>query len=109
MSGNHLIGSRQAMGSPRDAELERMIEMRVAMRAEADAVRWRFRLIAIEAVLMVGLVTVGGLALDQRPLLVMKTALLVGAACLGSGILLIGLSAVSGRLLSGLRRWRSKP
>ena len=108
-SGNHLVGPRPSMGSPKDDELERMIERRVAIRAEADAVRWRLRLIAIETLLMAGLVTVAGLALDQKPIAVMKAALLVGATCLGSGVLLIGLSAVSRRLLSGLRRGRSKP
>ena len=91
----------------RDAELERMIEARVAIRAEADALRWRFRLIVIETIMMTTLVTAAGTALDQPPAMVLRAALLVGATCFASGVLLIGLSGATARLLSWFRRRRS--
>jgi len=94
--------------SDKDAELERMIEARVALRAEADAVRWRFRLIVLETIMMAVLIAAAGVALDQKPVLVFRAALLVGATCFASGVLLIGLSGASGWLLSRLRRWRAQ-
>ena len=48
-----------------DADLERMIEARVAARAEADALRWRFRLVIIESVMIASLVLTAG-ALESR-------------------------------------------
>lgn len=87
-------------------ELERMIEARVAIRAEADAIRWRFRLIVIETVMMASLVLAAGLVLKLPADLVLRGSAVVGAACLTSGVLLIGLSGLSGYLLSRWRRWR---
>ncbi len=92
----------------KDAELERMIEARVAIRAEAEAIRWRFRLIAIETIMMAGLVLVAGLALNQPHAMVVRSALIVGAACFASGIMLIGLSGVTGLMVSRFRRWRAR-
>lgn len=92
----------------KDAELERIIEARVALRAEADAVRWRFRLIVIETTMMAMLIAAAGIALDQKPILIFRAALLVGATCFASGVLLIGLSGASGWLLSRFRRWRAR-
>jgi hypothetical protein len=92
----------------KDAQLERMIEARVAIRAEAAAIRWRFRLIAIETVMMAALVLAAGFALHQPRAMVLRGALIVGAACFASGILLIGLSGVTGLLLSRFRRWRAR-
>jgi hypothetical protein len=92
----------------RDAEQERMIEARVAIRAEAAAMRWRFRLILIESAMMAGLVLAAGLTLGQPTVLVCRSAAVVGAACLASGLLLIALSGLTGHLLSRYRRWRNK-
>ena len=50
----------------KNAEQERMIEARVAIRAEAAAMRWRFRLILIETAMMAGLVLAAGLARDGQ-------------------------------------------
>jgi hypothetical protein len=90
----------------KDAQLERMIEARVAIRAEAAAIRWRFRLIMIETVMMASLVLAAGFALNQPPMMVVRSALIVGAACLASGFMLIGLSGATGLLVSAFRRWR---
>lgn len=92
----------------KSAETERMIEARVAIRAEAAAMRWRFRLILIETAMMAGLVLAAGLALGQPTAMVCRSALVVGAACLASGLLLIGLSGLTGHLLSRYRRWRNQ-
>lgn len=92
----------------KDAQQERMIEARVAIRAEAAAMRWRFRLILIESAMMAGLVLAAGLALGQPTALVCRSAVVVGAACLASGLLLIALSGLTGHLLSRYRRWRNK-
>lgn len=90
----------------KDDELERIIERRVAIRAEADAWRWRLRLVLIETLLMATLIVAAGIALDQPRGMVVRSALAVGGACFVSGLLLIGLSGVCGRLVSAFRRWR---
>lgn len=90
----------------KDAELERIIERRVAIRAEADAWRWRMRLILIETLLMATLIAAAGIALDLPHAAVARSALAVGGACLVSGLLLIGLSGACGRLVSAFRHWR---
>jgi hypothetical protein len=97
-----------ALDLSKDAALERMIEARVAIRAESAAIRWRFRLILIESVMITTLVLVAGLTLKQPTPLVLRGALIVGVGCLLSGVLLIGLSGVTGHLLSSFRRWRAR-
>lgn len=92
----------------RSAEVERIIEARVAIRAEAAAIRWRFRLILLETVMMAALVLVSGLLLKQPTFIVLRASALVGGACLASGLLLIGLSGATGLLVSRFRRWRAR-
>lgn len=92
----------------KDPEIERIIEARVAIRAEAAALRWRFRLIVIETVLMASLVLAAGITLKQPAELVLRGAIIVGGACLASGLLLIGLSGLTGRLIARYRRWRGQ-
>jgi hypothetical protein len=94
--------------SSKDAQLERMIEARVAVRAEAAAIRWRFRLMMIEAAMMTCLVLVAGFALNQPHGMVVRSALIVGAACLASGLMLIGLSGAIGLAISAFCRWRAR-
>lgn len=91
-----------------DPEVEALIEKRVLERAEALAFHWRLRLMAIEAFVMGGLVIVAGLTLKQPVLETLRAGLLVAAACFASGLLLIGLSAGCGRLLSRFRQRSSK-
>lgn len=88
--------------------MERIIEARVAIRAEAAALRWRFRLILIEGAGMAALVFGAGAALHQPIRLVLRAAAMVGAACLVSGLLLIGLSCLTGHLAARYRRWRKQ-
>lgn len=97
-----------ALDLSKDAVLERMIEARVAIRCENDAIRWRFRLILIETFMIASLVLVAGLALNQPTGLVVRGSLIVGAACFASGVMLIGLSGLTGHLLSAYRRWRQR-
>lgn len=90
----------------KDAEIERIIEARVAIRSEAAALRWRFRLILIETVPMAGLVLAAGLVLHQPTDMVLRGALMVAGACLVSGVLLIALAGLTGHLIARYRRWR---
>lgn len=89
------------------AELERLIEARVTARAESEAWRWRFRLLSIETVMMGSLVLAAGFTLGQPTMLVLRASLIVAASCFASGILLLGLSAGTGKLWSRFRRWRA--
>lgn len=92
----------------KDAQMERIIEARVAIRAEAEAIRWRFRLICMETVMMGVLVAAASIALDQPASRVLHAAIGIALACLASGLLLIALSAVSGLLVTRYRRWRAR-
>lgn len=91
-----------------DEAIDRIIEARVAERAQREAIRWRFRLVLIETVMMAALVLIAGLVLGQNPSLVLRGAALVGAGCLVTGGILIALSAAGARLLSRLHRWRCR-
>jgi len=97
-----------ALDLSKDDATERLIEARAAIRAEHEAVRWRFRLILIETVMIASTVLAAGIALDQPTTLVVRGALIVGAGCFLSGTFLIGLSGITGLLLSRYRRWRAK-
>jgi hypothetical protein len=88
-------------------ELERIIEARVAARCEAESFVWKFRLVAIETVMMGALIAAAGIALDQPGAMVARAALLVAASCFASGLLLLGLSVWSARLLTRFKRWRA--
>lgn len=90
----------------KDAEIERIIEARVAIRAETEAIRWRFRLIFVESLMMAALAIGAGFTLGQPTVLVMRGAFLVGIACFASGMLLIVLSGVTCNVLDRLRRRR---
>lgn len=89
-----------------DADLEAIIAARVAARAEADALRWRFRLIIIESVMMTTLVIAAGIALDQPTGMVVRGALVIGVSCFVTGLLLIGLTGAASRLMARWRRAR---
>ncbi|TYC83817.1 hypothetical protein FMM79_19075 [Novosphingobium sp. BW1] len=92
----------------KDAEIERIIEARVAIRAETEAIRWRFRLIFVESLMMAALVLAAGLTLGQPTALLMRGAFLVGIACFASGMLLIVLSGVTCNILDHVRRRRRR-
>ena len=82
-----------------------LFEAAVAAEAERRAFYWRFRLVAIETVMMASLVLVAGLLVDQPTALVVQASVTVGIACFVSGLLLIWLSSV----MSGLMiRWRHR-
>ncbi len=89
-----------------EAELEQLIERRVALHLEAGAFRWRFRLIALDTVLLVSLVLATGLAVGESAYTVVRTAILVGASCFAAGMLLIGLSSSAAKLLTRVRQRR---
>jgi hypothetical protein len=82
--------------------IEREIERRVTARCEAQATRWRFRLVLIETAMMATLGAAGGFALGQPARFVATSALVVAASCFLTGSLLLGLSLGSGRLLTWL-------
>ena len=90
----------------REVEMERIIEARVAVRAEADAFRWRIRLILIETLMMGVLVAVAGFSLHQPTAQVIRSALIVAGACFASGGVLILLSGAAGWIVSRVRRRR---
>lgn len=89
--------------SPND-ELERIIEARVAERAEAQAINWRFRLVIIESVMIASLVLAAGIALNLPMSKILSGAATVGIGCFLTGLMLIGLSGAASRLLAKLRR-----
>lgn len=89
-----------------EGDFEAYIEARIAARAEADALRWRFRLVIIESVMIASLVLAAGVVLDQPIGLVLRGAAMVGAGCFVTGLILIGLTGAAGRLLTRLRRPR---
>lgn len=91
--------------SPGD-DLESYVEARVAVRAEADALRWRFRLVVIESVMLASLVLAAGVVLNQPIGLVLPGAGVVGAGCFVTGLILIGLTGAAGRLITRFRRPR---
>jgi len=105
---NQMVFDLSSFDSSKDAQLERMIEARVALRAEAEAIRWRIRLIIIETAMMASLVLVAGLALHQPRAMVVRGALIIALACLASGVMLIGLSGATGLAISAFRRWRTR-
>lgn len=90
-----------------DDALERLIEARVAARCEAESFVWRFRLIVLETIMMGALVAVAGVMLGQPGMLVARAAVLVAGTCFATGMILLGLSAWSARLLTRFKRWRA--
>lgn len=90
-----------------DLELERIIEARVAERCEAESIRWKFRLVTLETLMMGALVAAAGIALGQPGMMVARAAILVAASCFATGLILLGLSAWSARLLIRFKRWRA--
>ena len=92
---------------PDEAEIDRLVEARLAERFEAESFRWRFRLIAIETLMMGLLVLVAGLMLNQPTMMVLRASVLVAASCFATGLLLLGLSASAAKLVTRLRRRRA--
>ncbi|SFG36892.1 hypothetical protein SAMN05518801_12014 [Novosphingobium sp. CF614] len=88
--------------------IEVIVEQRLAERFEAESVQWRFRLVMIETVMMGLLVLVAGLLLHQPTMMVLRASLLIAASCLATGLLLLGLSAGTAKLMSRLRRRRGQ-
>jgi len=89
----------------REDEMERIIEARVAVRAERQAFHWRIRLILIETLMMGVLVAVAGFSLHQPTGQVIRSAIIVAGACFASGGVLILLSGAAGWIVSRIRRW----
>lgn len=91
--------------------MEREIEAKVAARAKAEAWLWRFRLVTIETVMLASLIVIAGLCLGKAPFEIFRAAVLVGAGCFASGMLLLGLSIGGGhiweRLLARVGKGRS--
>lgn len=88
-----------------DHEVERRVAERIAQEAEAQAFLWRFRLITIETLMMGALVAAAGFALHEPTGHVIRSAVLVAGACFASGMMLVGLSAGTAKLVTRLRRW----
>lgn len=92
---------------PDDDLIERLVRERMAERFENEAFHWRFRLIAVETILMGLLVLTAGLVLRQPTPIVLRASVLVSASCLASGICLLELSKWTTRLIDRIkRRWR---
>ncbi|SEJ92268.1 hypothetical protein SAMN05518849_11880 [Sphingobium sp. AP50] len=91
--------------------VEREVETRVAYRLRQEAWIWRFRLITVETIMMATLIAAAGIILGKTPFAIFRATVLVAAACFGSGMLLLGLSAGASRsweaLLARYRRWWS--
>lgn len=93
---------------PDEDMIERLVEERLAERFEAESFLWRFRLVLIETVMIGLLVLVAGLFLKQPTMMVVRASLIVAASCFATGLLLLGLSAGTAKLMSRLRRRRGK-
>lgn len=87
-----------------DDEFERIIDARVAERAEAQAFHWRVRLIVIESVMLATLVVAAGIALDLSAMKILTAAAIAGGGCFLTGFALIGLTGAASRLLARFRR-----
>jgi len=88
-----------------EQEVERRVAERLYQYVEAHAFLWRFRLIGIETLMMGTLVAAAGFTLHQPAGQVIRSAVLVAGACFASGMMLVGLSAGTGRLVTRLRHW----
>lgn len=88
-----------------DPAIQARIEELAAARAEVQSFRWRLRLMVIESIMMGSLVIAAGLTLRQPTVMVLQSGLFVAAACLASGMILIGLSAACA---VGLARFRKR-
>ncbi|WP_150291068.1 hypothetical protein [Sphingobium estronivorans] len=88
--------------------IEVIVERRLAERFEAESFQWRFRLVAIETVMIGLLVLFAGLLLKQPTMMVLRASLLVAASCFATGLLLLSLSAGTAKLMSRVRRRRGK-
>lgn len=104
MNNVELHPDRLPVGFGSGAEIERMIEERVAIRAQRAALRWRLLLVVIEAVMMAALVLGAGLALKQPTAMVLRSAGLIGGACFITGVGVVGLAALSYTVIARLRR-----
>ena len=93
---------------PDEDMIERLVEERLAERFEAESFLWRFRLVLIETVMIGLLVLVAGLFLKQPTMMVVRASLIVAASCFATGLLLLGLSAGTAKLMSRLHRRRGK-
>jgi hypothetical protein len=91
----------------RDSEIERIIEARVAIRAEHQAIRWRFRLIIIETAVLSVMIAAAGYFLGQPLGKILSSALLVALGCLASGFLLVILSGGISMAMSRALRWKA--
>lgn len=89
-------------------EVTQLIEAEAARRAETESWRWRFRLICLETIMFASLVAAAGIALDQPRMLVMRVTVLVAISCFITGLILLALSAWTGRLLTRFRLWRAR-
>lgn len=90
----------------KDPAIQARIEELVAQRAEGQSFYWRLRLMMIESVLMGSLVIAAGMTLKQPTAQVITSGCLVATACLVSGMILIGLSALCAVGFARLRkRW----
>lgn len=91
-----------------DPAIQQRIEELVSERVEVQAYWWRLRLILIETVTLGALVIASGMALGQPTFMVVRSGLFVAAACFASGMILIGLTALSSSALSRFQRWRAR-
>jgi hypothetical protein len=90
-----------------DSEIERIIEARVAIRAQAQAIHWRLRLILVESGMLAMTILVAGGLMGQPLGRILGSALLVAAGCLSSGLLLVGLSGGASIAVSRVCRWKA--
>ncbi|MCP3731334.1 hypothetical protein M9978_12940 [Sphingomonas sp. MG17] len=88
----------------READLEALIETRVAQRCEADALRWRLQIVTIETLVIACLVAALAFAAGQSGATALRASILAGGACFAAGTLTIGLSASAAQLLARLRK-----
>jgi hypothetical protein len=83
-------------------EVDELVEKRAAAQAEAQALYWRLRLVALESVMMAALLFGALGALTHDWLTALRNAAMVGALCLIAGLSTVCLAGLAGQLLTRL-------
>ncbi|WP_068090257.1 hypothetical protein [Novosphingobium rosa] len=83
-------------------EVDELVEKRAAAQAEAQALYWRLRLVALESVMMAALLFGALGALTHDWLTALRNAAIVGVLCLIAGLATVCLAGLAGQLLTRL-------
>lgn len=89
-----------AFGEAQD--VDELVEKRAAAQADAQALYWRLRLVALESLMMAALLFGALGALTHDWLTALRNAAIAGALCLIAGLATVCLAGLAGQLLTWL-------